>query len=88
MNLESLKDLTARNTTQGKPCLIARTISGLPEEYKLIVNDLLLPLDEGGISSERVAVAFRNAGLQGGTAAIYRHRLGTCTCGTNIGETN
>jgi hypothetical protein len=81
MNLEAL--LESSDTIVGTPCVIARTIEELPEQYKVAV----LKLMEERTADEEMASRFRAAGLPGRASSFQRHRIGRCTCGTLKEET-
>jgi hypothetical protein len=80
MGLELLLE-PAAGTIPGKPCKVARTLTGLAEPYRSALENLLAtPYRLGGLTDEALALKLRQAGIPVGATLLNRHRRGLCTC--------
>lgn len=73
----------ATTTDTGAPCVIARTLTDIPDEHRDAVTELVeVTHQDGGLTADEVAARFRAAGLPGRSTAISRHRRRLCGCPT------
>lgn len=65
----------------GKPCVIQRIIDGLPEEYKVALNQQMTTLfRDGGPSDFDIYKRMTLAGFKVSPATVNRHRGNKCSC--------
>jgi len=64
-------------TRQPKPCVIARVLNELPDQYRAAVETLFA---DKSVTTAEIASRFHAAGLAGSHATLTRHRQGACCC--------
>ena len=63
------------------PCKVGRILETLEDPYKTaLINLLVTPYEDGGLSAEQLEQRMKQAGLEVGATVIRRHRKKQCGC--------